>query len=147
MIASKGKWIPVSWPHDGLQHDKGSGEELAAQYKKLGTNMMKAKATHPPKADQGEKEGEGGNSVEAGLIEMMLRMQTGRLKVASHLEDWFQEFRMFHRKDGKLVKVDDDLISATRYLIMMLRHATVEKSVQEPNYYPSFEVMDSEIGI
>jgi hypothetical protein len=27
-----GDWIPCAWPHDGLQHDKGSGEELAKQY-------------------------------------------------------------------------------------------------------------------
>jgi hypothetical protein len=31
-----GDWIPCAWPHDGLQHDKGSGEELAKQYKTHG---------------------------------------------------------------------------------------------------------------
>jgi hypothetical protein len=33
------------------------------------------------------------------------------------------EFRLYHRKDGKVVKEHDDLLSATRYAIMMLRHA------------------------
>ena len=27
-----GDWVACAWPHDGLQHDKGSGEELARQY-------------------------------------------------------------------------------------------------------------------
>jgi hypothetical protein len=30
---------------------------------------------------------------------------------------------MYHRKDGKVVKIDDDLMDATRYALMMKRHA------------------------
>lgn len=131
-----GDWIPWAWPHDGLQHDKGSGEALAGQYAKHGLNMLPWKATHPP-AD-GEKEGSGGNSVEAGLVDMLDRMQTGRLKVFKHIGDWFEEFRMYHRKDGKVVKLDDDLMAATRYAIMMLRHATTKPKpavmLTQPNY-------------
>jgi hypothetical protein len=66
----------------------------------------------------------GGNvSVEAGLMDMLDRMQTGRLKVYKQLNDWFEEFRLYHRKDGKVVKEHDDLMAATRYGVMMLRHA------------------------
>lgn len=114
-----GEWIPWAWPHDGLQHDKGSGEALAAQYEKHGLKMLSHRATHAPK--EGEDEGTGGNGVEAGLMDMLDRMQTGRLKVFKNLADWFEEFRMYHRKDGKVVKLDDDLMSATRYACMMLR--------------------------
>jgi hypothetical protein len=32
-------------------------------------------------------------------------------------------FRLYHRKDGRVVKERDDLMSATRYAIMMLRDA------------------------
>lgn len=113
VILTKGKWIPVAWPQDGLQHDKGSGVALHQQYKNAGVNMLGQKATWP----------DGSNSVEAGLIEMLDRMQTGRLKIFRHLEEWLNEFRIYHRKDGKLVKLDDDAISATRYAIMMKRHA------------------------
>jgi hypothetical protein len=107
-IKAKGAWIPVAWPHDGLQHDKGSGEQLAEQYRAYGVNMLKDKATHPPAP--GEPEGSGGNGVEAGLMDMLDRMQTGRLKVAKHLHDWWEEFRLYHRKDGKIVKDNDDLM-------------------------------------
>ena len=42
-------------------------------------------------------------------------MVTGKFKVFSSLLDWFEEFRLFHRKDGKVVKEGDDLLAATRY--------------------------------
>lgn len=116
IIRAKGAWIPVSWPHDGLQHDKGSGEQLAEQYRQAGLNMLPERATFE----------DGTNGVEAGVLDMLQRMQTGRLKVARHLNEWFEEFRLYHRKDGKLVKERDDLMSATRYGIMMLRFAEVE---------------------
>lgn len=112
-IKPKGEWIPMAWPHDGLQHDKGSGEQLAKQYEDQGVNMLQERATFE----------DGGNSVEAGLMDMLDRMQTGRFKVAAHLHEWFEEFRLYHRKDGKVVKEADDLMAATRYALMMLRFA------------------------
>ena len=123
-IKAKGSWIPVAWPHDGLQHDKGSGEALADQYRKQGVKMLADKVTHAPA--KGQPEGTGGNGVEAGLMDMLDRMQTGRFKVARHLEQWFEEFRLYHRKDGKVVKEGDDILSATRYACMALRHAKVQ---------------------
>jgi phage terminase large subunit-like protein len=132
---TRGDWIPVAWPHDGLQHDKGSGEQLAEIYKAHGVNMLKERATFE----------DGGNSVEAGLMDMLERMQTGRFKVAAHLEDFFQEFRLYHRKDGKVVKIDDDIISAVRYGIMMLRKAAVNvKKRNKP--ISTFKAFDTEMG-
>lgn len=106
---------PWAWPHDGLQHDKGSGEQLASLYKKDGMRMLGERATFE----------DGTNGLEAGVMLMLERMQTGRLKVFSHLADWFQEFNIYHRKDGLIVKLNDDLLSATRYAIMMRRHAVL----------------------
>jgi hypothetical protein len=110
-----GDWLPWAWPHDGLQHDKGSGEALKDQYRKHGLAMLPEKATHP----------DGGNGVEAGIIEMLERMETGRFKVFAHLEPWFEEFRQYHRKDGLIVKEFDDRISSTRYAVMMRRFAKI----------------------
>lgn len=109
-----GEWIPVAWPHDGYQHDKGSGEELAHQYKDHGLKMISHQACFPD---------DRGNGVEAGLMEMLDRMQTDRFKVDANLSQWWEEFRMYHRKDGKIVKQYDDLMCATRYALMMLRYA------------------------
>lgn len=125
-IKARGDWIPVAWPHDGLQHDKGSGIELAEQYRQHGVNMLHEMAQFP---ESEEHTATSRVSVEAGVAELLDRMLTGRLKVARHLTDWFDEFRLYHRKDGKIVKEYDDLLSATRYLMMMLRYAITKPEV------------------
>ena len=51
------------------------------------------------------------------------RMMTGRFKVFDHCSEWFEEFRQYYRKDGRIVKAHDDLLDATRYGVMMLRFA------------------------
>jgi hypothetical protein len=68
---------------------------------------------------------EGGISTEAGIQEMFERMKTERLKVASHLQPWFEEFISYHRKDGIIVKERDDLMSATRIAVMAKRFARI----------------------
>jgi phage terminase large subunit-like protein len=111
-----GAWLPWAWPHDGLQHDKGSGIQLAAQYRSQGLRMLGVHAQFE----------DGSNGLEAGITEMLDRMQTGRLKVFAHLADWWEEFRLYHRKEGLIVKERDDILSATRYGIMMRRFAEVQ---------------------
>lgn len=115
-----GGWLPWMWPHDGLQHDKGSGDELASQFRAAGLKMHPERVTFD----------DGTNGVEAGLADMLDRMQTGRWKVFSHLADWFDEFRLYHRKDGKIVKEYDDLMSASRYALMGKRFAKVKPAKQ-----------------
>lgn len=128
-VKSRGAWIPVAWPHDGLQHDKKSGEIIANLYRKEGVNMLPEHATHP------EHEG-GGYGVEAGVLDMLERMQTGRWKVARHLNDWWEEFRIYHREDGQIVKEFDDLMSASRVGLMMKRFAIVDPKKPTDRYAP-----------
>jgi len=104
--------VPVAWPHDGTQREKGTGESLSSLYKKQGLRTLGEHATWP----------DGGISTEAGILEMQERMSTGRLKVASHLSEWFEEFRFYHRKDGLIVRVRDDIMSATRIGVMAKRY-------------------------
>ncbi len=115
-IRTRGEWIPVAWPHDGLQRDKGSGQQLAAQYKAQGLAMLKDRATFE----------DGSNGLEAGVAQMLERMQTRRLRVFSHLSEWLEEFRLYHRKDGLIVAKVDDLMAATRYAMMMRRYAKTQ---------------------
>ena len=60
-------------------------------------------------------------------MDMLDRMYTGRLKVARHLLDWWEEFRLYHREEGRIVKEYDDLMAASRYLCMSLRFARCER--------------------
>jgi hypothetical protein len=66
---------------------------------------------------------DGSVSVEAGIADMLIRMEAGRFKVLKHLSDWFEEFHLYHRKDGKVHKEGGDSLSVTRYALMMLRYA------------------------
>lgn len=106
-----GAAVPVAWPHDGDSREKSSGEELIMSYRKEGLLCLPTHATFP----------EGGYSTEAGIMEMQDRMNTGRLKVAAHLAEWFEEYGLYHRKDGLIVKERDDLMSATRIAVMAKR--------------------------
>lgn len=110
-----GEWLPWAWPRDGRRETlEGAGTALAKQYAAHGLNML---AGHARFAD-------GSVSVEAGLMEMLDRMQSGRFKVFSTLLPWFEEFRIFHRKDGKVVKLRDDLMAATRYRKLTLAYVS-----------------------
>ena len=109
-------WVPVAWPHDGLKHDKNTKSTIRDLYAAEGVNMLEERATFE----------DGGNSVEMGLAKILNMMVLGNFKVFSQLEIFFEEFRLYHRKDGKVVKTRDDFLDAVRYAIMMLRHAETE---------------------
>lgn len=114
--------IPVAWPHDGLQHEKGSGEQLAKQYKDQGLSMLPGRATFE----------DGTSFVEPGITEILDRMQSGRWRVFSHLNDYWEEHNLYHRKEGLIVKKGDDIMSAARYGMMMRRFARTLSRVVKP---------------
>jgi phage terminase large subunit-like protein len=105
---------PIAWPHDGLMHDKSSGIQIAQIYRNLGCKLVSEHAQFPDERK---------NGVEAAIQETLLRMQTRRLRVNRNLHDWFEEFRMWHYKDGKPVDEREDLMKATHYGLMMRRFA------------------------
>jgi hypothetical protein len=96
--------------------------------------MLPSWFTNPPGV-----EGEGSIAIEPGIQAILTAMEQGRFKVFRHLHVWFEEWRMYHRKDGLIVKVNDDLMSATRYAYQSRRHAKVstpsipQKSVAPEN--------------
>lgn len=105
---------PVFWPHDGGRAASVmSGETIAMVYKKLGLMMRPTWAQFT----------DGSFRFDNGIDEMDRRFATGRLKVASHLSEWFDEYMGYHRDNGLVVKQDDDLMSATRQLVMDIRYA------------------------
>jgi phage terminase large subunit-like protein len=124
-IKARGDWIPVAWPHDGHQHEKGSGEQLAQQYRAEKVAMLHEHARFPETGSETETE-QSRVSVEAGLHDMLQRMLEGRFKVFSHLQGWLKEKAIYRREKGKVVKLGDDRISASRYGLMMLRYAIVK---------------------
>jgi len=112
-IRLRGQWIPVAWPHDANVQSRGDGRTFANMYRDEGVKMLSTHAVHS----------DGTNHVEPGIQKIDDRMATGRFKVFSHLTPWFDEFRTYHRKEGKIVKEFDDLMDATRYGVMMVSNA------------------------
>ena len=90
---------------------------LAEQYRAQGCNLLPTFFTNPLAPGDTAK---GNQNIEPGIMEMMHRMETGRLKIFPHLMEWFKEFRAYHRKDGKIEPIRDDLMSATRYGVMSI---------------------------
>ena len=108
---------PVAWPHDAAQHDRTSGETMAELYRQHGLDMLFEHATFE----------DGGYGLEASVAGVQDLLETGRLKIFDHLSDLLEEMRLLHRKDGRIVKLRDDLVSALRYGLMMRRFAAVRK--------------------
>lgn len=102
ILKEKGLWIPVACDPAGQAVSQKDGESLMLAYEKQGVYLNKAN-----------------NSVESGLMEMLERMRSGRLKIASHLTAWFDEFRLYRRNErGVIVKDNDHLMDASRYLVV-----------------------------
>jgi phage terminase large subunit-like protein len=122
-IRTRPHFIPIAYPHDGNRRDSMGNPGLADQYRNLGCNMLLEHFTNPPALG----ENKGGNSVEEGLMAMLQSMENNKFKVFSTLSDWFEEFRMYHRKGGKVVPLRDDIMSATRYAFQSQRFAVSDK--------------------
>lgn len=61
------------------------------------------------------------NSTEAGVMQVLTRLQAGTLKIFNtpNNEPWMREFRLYGRDEkGRIKKVNDHLMDATRYGIM-----------------------------
>lgn len=126
-IRQRGDWIPVAWPHDGLNREKSGGQTLAGSYRSHGVNMMAESARYDP--DKG-----GGQPREPGTVALLERMLTGRFKVFDLPANraFLEEKRMLHRKTNKItgrteiVAIKDDIESAVRYNLMSLNFAISE---------------------
>ena len=75
----------------------------------------------------------GGNSVEAGLFEILDLMRKGKWKIFRGNRELINEFLQYHRDEkGKIVKTGDDLLDAMRYAYMMRRFAVQKGLVGKP---------------
>ena len=116
-INSRGRWIPVSWPHDGMIRDKGGGQQLRDLYREHGVNMLPQNATYEG------SDRKGAQPREPITLDILERMRTHRFKVFRTQTVLREQLRMLHRKNGVIVPVRDDIESAVRYGAMMLRFA------------------------
>jgi len=100
-IRARGDWMHGVCDPAGQSANPMDGDSLMEVYARNGLKLTKAD-----------------NAVEAGLMQMLERMQQGKLKVFNTLEAWKHEFRLYQRDEqGRIVKRHDHLLDATRYVI------------------------------
>lgn len=130
-----GDRIPVIVPHDAFKHDGAtSGRKFVDLFRDYGLNIVMQPFSNPPGPDGKH----GGNSVEYGVNWMLKAMEEGRLKIFSTCTKFLQETKIYHRKDGKIVDRNDDMISALRYAcLMMPRHGKPGGQINTGYWYES----------
>lgn len=100
-IKARGDWIPGVADAAALLMTAHDREQTIRLYRKMGLEL-----TLPDKA------------VETGIQEVWELMSAGRFKVFSSVSQWWQEYRLYHRNEqGKIVKMNDHLMDATRYAV------------------------------
>ncbi len=131
--AKGGVEIPVVVPHDAFKHDSAtSGMQFVDMYASYGLNMVRQPFTNPPTTD-GKRDV---RSVEFGVNWMLKKMEEGGFKVFTTCNKFLQETKIYHRKDGKIIDRNDDMISATRYaLLMMARYGRPNGNTSNPYYF------------
>ena len=132
-VKSWAEYAPTAWPSDGLQTEKGSGRQQKSYYSDVGWNMNNDHATWPTGVSD-----KNNRSVEHGLVELYKLMKNGKFKVFSTLGSWLDEKMSYHRdENGKIVKINDDLLDATRYAMMMRRYAKQKSDLVAVQKKPS----------
>ena len=83
-------------------HEQGSGDPLAAVYRRLGAPMLGTHAAN---------HGSPNYHIEPAIEEMIGYMKRGTFAIASHMSELAEEILNYHRdEDYKIVKLRDDLI-------------------------------------
>ena len=138
-----------AWPKDAAA-EKGAGGQIILSYKDEGMSALPVHAQYPKKKREDTRrqaytDAPGSVvSVERGIIDVGGRLEDGKMRVFKNCQKWFAEMRQYHRdEDMKIVKVNDDLMDATRYGIMMLRFAqpSTARKARRP------QTLDWQIGL
>lgn len=109
-IKARGDWIPGVIDPASRGRSQQDGKQLVQSYLDLGLHLDFAV-----------------NAVETGLYEVWQRLSTGRMKVFRSMSNWIFEFRLYRRDEkGRIVKKDDHLQDAVRYMCMSIDAAKVK---------------------
>lgn len=99
-IKARGAWIPGVADAAALIMTAHDREQTIRLYKKMGLDL-----SLPDKA------------VETGIQMVWELMSAGKLKIFTSCSQLWQEYRLYHRNElGKIVKLNDHLMDAMRYL-------------------------------
>jgi hypothetical protein len=129
-IRARGEWIPGVIDPASRGRTQTDGQQLFELYKQMGLDLEFAS-----------------NAVEAGIYEVWQRLSTGRLKIFRSMSNWISEFRLYRRDDkGRIVKQNDHLMDATRYLIMSGLSRAKTKPAPQTKSRPAGSYLGSPAG-
>ena len=101
-IKGRGDWVSGVIDPASRGRSQKDGEQLYEQYLQHGLNITPAV-----------------NAREAGIYAVWERLSGGKIKVFKSMTSWLSEFRLYRRDErGQIVKENDHLMDATRYLVM-----------------------------
>lgn len=101
-IKARGEWIKGVIDPAARGRTQTDGSKLLQIYKDLGINVQTAN-----------------NSVEAGIYAVWERLSAGKIKIFRSLDNLRKEYRVYRRDEkGRIVKENDHLMDAMRYLVM-----------------------------
>ncbi len=119
-VRGRGEWIAGVIDPAARGRGQMDGSQLLQGYLDLGLDLTPAE-----------------NAVEAGIYQVWERLSTGRLKVFRSLHNLRKELRLYRRDEkGRVVKTDDHLMDAMRYLVMSgadVARAVPVKAEPEPD--------------
>lgn len=119
-IRSRGKWIPGVIDPASRGRSQVDGKQLLQSYKDLGLFLLPAN-----------------NEVDTGISNLWQRMSSGKIKIFSNLQNFAKEFVLYRRDlKGRIVKENDHLMDALRYIQNNLRRA---KSIDQLKSAPTID--------
>lgn len=120
-IKARGPWIPGLIDPAANGRAQRDGEQLKANYEQAGLILTNAN-----------------NAVEAGLHNCWIDLSIGRIRVASTLQRFWSEYRLYRRDEkGKIVKKKDHLMDCMRYLRNSGRDIAIVKPVSNMMMLPT----------
>lgn len=122
-MESRGSWIPGCIdPASDKLIAPGDGRTFYQYFQHAGIELVM-----PKKANIG---------VEAGLYKARTMLESGLIKVFKNLNKFREEYRLYRRDEqGKIVKKNDDLMDAMRYMVMVgLEIAETEEEATDNEY-------------
>lgn len=125
-IRSRGEWIPGIIDTAARGRSQVDGQNLMQMYRDQGLKLVDAE-----------------KAVETGLYTVWELLSTGQIKIFKDLNNFFNEYRLYRRDEsGKIVKSNDHLMDATRYLIMGRDHFRQPpvKQKRSGNYLPNSDI-------
>ena len=118
-IQSMGKWIPGVVDPAARGRGQKDGQALIDIYRDLGLDLEIADNTV--------------TGPESGIYKVWEMLSAGKIKVFKNCTNFFAEYRLYRRNEkGGIVKSNDHLMDAWRYLIM----SGLDRAIVEPKARP-----------